>query len=142
MKRLVFLVAGVFLLFASAMKAYALANTTVSPHKVSTDWWVQTVSVGAELIVGSWLISGVWPRTVRSLATLVFAAFSCVTAYKFIQGEESCGCLGNLTVHPAYTLLVDLLLVSGLCWVRVPPGERVKPLVPAFFLSGVVALQQ
>ncbi|WP_390891118.1 DUF1573 domain-containing protein [Gemmata palustris] len=140
MKRVVFIVAGSIMLFASAMKAHALAHTTVSPQKISSDWWLQTVSVGAELLVGAWLIAGVWPRAVRAVATLCFAGFSCVAAFKLIQGEESCGCLGNLTVHPAYTLAADLLLVSGLCWVRVPVFERVRPLVPACFLLALAVL--
>ncbi len=62
-----------------------------------------------ELLMGTWLISGVFKRLAVRVATVCFAIFFCVQIYNVWSGAEGCGCFGAVDVPPMVTLLaVDL----------------------------------
>jgi len=43
-----------------------------------------------------------------------FVGFSCVTLYKGLSGEASCGCFGKVEISPWYTLVFDVLASGAL----------------------------
>jgi hypothetical protein len=122
--RVVAILTGSVLLFASLMKGLALTDTTVNPDRVPGDWWLLLASSAFELFLGIWLIAGVFPATVRRVALVCFLGFAGVALYKAIQGEVSCGCFGGIAVAPWLVFVLDVAIVFALVWF--PSAER-KP---------------
>jgi len=105
---------GLLLLSAAGLKGYQLATSpTPDTHLLNTRWFL-ILTVEYELMLGLWLLSG-WRKRDAWLITLIsFAVFACVTLYKAISGEASCGCFGQVEVNPWVTLVLDLSIVAAL----------------------------
>ncbi len=43
-----------------------------------------------------------------------FGLFACVSLYKGLSGEASCGCFGQVEISPWWTLTMDLAAVAAL----------------------------
>jgi len=111
------IVLGVILLTAAALKGHQLATETVAETGLFTSRWLLICVVEFELFFGLWLLSGLHPRRTWQAALLCFSAFACVSLYKALSGEASCGCFGRVPVNPWYTLVLDLAAVAALlCW--------------------------
>ncbi len=138
--RIVAVCVGSILLFACAMKGSALLETTVSPGRVPSEWWLSLAGTGFEFFLGTWLLVGFFPRAARWLTLACFVGFLAVAVTKAVQGEESCGCLGNLRVSPWYTAVFDVAVVLAVAFAR----PRFSPTVwwkeRLVLLAGVFAL--
>ena len=67
-------------------------------------------------------------------AVLCFTVFACVSAYKGLLGEASCGCFGKVAVNPWYTFALDVALVGLL--LGFPPGQTTPGSKRAWRLPG------
>ncbi len=111
------IVLGLILLAAAGLKGHQLATGPVAETDLFTSRWFLIGVVESELLLGLWLLAGPYPRRTWQLAVLCFGGFACVSLYKAVSGEASCGCFGNVAVNPWYTLLLDLAAVAALlCW--------------------------
>jgi hypothetical protein len=105
-------VVGCALLVAGALKVAGLLGERAGTSVLPGAPWVQALGVGVDVLLGWALIVGVYPRAVRPLTVVVFAAFACVSGFSLLAGRETCGCFGPVSVHPAYTLVLDLLVCA------------------------------
>lgn len=103
--------AGV-LLVAAALKGQQLATEPVGDTGLLDSRWFMLVLVESELCFALWLLAGRARKLTWCAAVLCFSGFACVSAYKGIAGEVSCGCFGALTVRPWYTFALDIAAVA------------------------------
>jgi hypothetical protein len=117
------------LLTAAALKAYQLATEPVAGHGLLDSRWLLMATVEFELLFGIWLLSGSLPKPTWAAALICFSLFACVSLYKGMAGEASCGCWGRVAVSPWWTGIFDLAIVMALLrWQPsaaspLPPGE-------------------
>ena len=122
---------GLVLLTAAGLKAYQLASEPVLDTGLFDSRWLLIAVVEFELLLGLWLLSGLYPRASRLVAVGCFAAFAGVSLWKALSGETTCGCLGSrIAVHPWFTFAFDCLAVGLLSAVggqcRATPACRVS----------------
>jgi hypothetical protein len=105
---------GLVLLAASGLKTYQL---TRSPPQSGQSWLDAPVVVVApsisELLLAAFLLSGLWPATLRRIAIRVFALFAAFALYEAIIGRKNCGCFGAVRVSPWITAAFDLCAVAA-----------------------------
>lgn len=138
------MILGLVLLLAAGLKAHQLATQPVVGSGLLSSRAVLIVELECEIILGVWLLSGVFARLAWLVTTASFVAFSFITYSKAVQGEASCGCFGVVTVSPWITLVMDILAVSALVtlrrgfWQSLPAARMRLRLATACL--GVVAL--
>jgi hypothetical protein len=120
---------GLILLTAAALKGHELATEPVAETSLLTSRWFLIGVVEFELFFGLWLCCGLYSRRTWQAALLCFNAFACVSLYKAISGEATCGCFGRVPVNPWYTFILDLTAVAALLLCR-PARRAVCSLVP------------
>jgi len=139
------IVLGLLLLTAAGLKGYQLATSpTPGTHLLNTRWFL-ILTVEYELLLGIWLLSGWRRRDAWRIALFSFAVFACVTLYKALSGEASCGCFGQIEVSPWITLVLDLAIVASLLiwWpatARVPlqANQQFKRLIATLALAALL----
>lgn len=105
---------AMLLLTAAALKGYQLATSPVANKDIFTYRWSLVLMVEFELVLASWLVSGIHKRLAWAAVLATFGFFSCLTLHKALSGAASCGCFGEVEVNPRYTLVMDLLVVAAL----------------------------
>jgi len=133
------IVLGLVLLSAALLKGHQLATEPVAETGLLTSRWFLIGVVEFELVFGLWLWLGLYPRRTWQLALLCFSTFGCVTLYKALSGEATCGCFGRVPVNPWYTLVLDLAAVTALLRWRPARGAETSPLPPVGEGPGVRA---
>jgi uncharacterized membrane protein YphA (DoxX/SURF4 family) len=118
------LVVAAVLLLAAGLKAYQLATAPVLDEGILHARWFNILVVDFELFFGIWLPYGLLPQWTNRAATGLFCLFAMVSFYKAISGEASCGCFGNVSINPWYTMTFDLVIVGLL--VLCKPKQEVK----------------
>jgi methylamine utilization protein MauE len=108
------MILGGVLLVAAALKGYQLATEPTAEISLMTSRWFLIGSVEFEVLLGLCLISGLFVRASWLISLGCFALFSCVSLYKALSGEASCGCFGSVQVNPWYTLSLDVAAVVAL----------------------------
>lgn len=93
-----FLVAGI-LLVAASLKAHELA-TNPALGTLFGSRWPQFGLIEYELLLGSWLLSGIAQDYCRKVALATFAGFGCYAFYLGVTGAASCGCFGRVQINP------------------------------------------
>jgi len=109
--------AGILLL-AAGLKAHQLATQPVVGTGLLAGRTALIVELECEILLGVWLMSGVFSGLAWLAATASFVAFSFITYSKAVRGEASCGCFGVVTVSPWITLIMDILAVTTLVSLR------------------------
>ncbi len=89
------LTVGLFLLLAAGLKAYDLATGPIQGAGILQSRWFLIGVVEFELLLGLWLLSGVFPAHAWAVSLGCFACFACVTLHKALSGETSCGCFSG-----------------------------------------------
>ena len=107
-------VLALILLVAAALKAHQLATEPVANNGIFSYRWSLMAMVEFEIVLGLWLLSGLHKRLVWFVSTSCFSLFTCITLYKALSGEASCGCFGTVEVSPWYTLTLDVAAVVAL----------------------------
>lgn len=116
---------GLVLLAAALFKVHELSTTPYLDKFPPR--WVMIVFTELEILFALWLFF-VPKRLTQTtwLATLgLFSFFTCVTLYKALTGEASCGCFGRVEINPWYTLIFDSTVVGLLLWFR-PAGAFIE----------------
>ncbi|HZV04525.1 MAG TPA: MauE/DoxX family redox-associated membrane protein [Gemmataceae bacterium] len=108
------LLVGMILLTAAALKTHQFAAGPMTTDVFFTSDRFLIPLVEFELALGLLLLSGAYPKQARLAALAVFAGFCLVSLYQALTGAPSCGCFGNWSIKPWYTLLLDLAVVAVL----------------------------
>lgn len=113
-------VLAAILLVAAGLKAHQLATEPVvgDGFLFLSSRAVMVVELECEIILGVWLLSGVFSKLAWLVTTACFAAFAVITYSKAVRGEASCGCFGAVTVSPWITLVMDVGAVAALMLLR------------------------
>ncbi len=113
------IVLGLVLLTAAGLKGHQLATEPVPGTGLLTSRWFLIGVVEFELFFGLWLLFALYPRRTWQAALLCFSGFACVSLYKALSGEATCGCFGRVPVNPWYRFMLDTAAVTAL--LRWPP---------------------
>jgi len=100
------------------LKGYQLATEPTLDKTLFTSRWFLIAQVEFELFLGVFLLSGLYKRPVWLVTLVCFIGFSCVTLYKGLSGQASCGCFGKVPISPWYTLIFDLIASGTLVLFR------------------------
>jgi len=103
------------LLFAAAMKAYALA--TIDPEVGGL--WMTNLGIILIVIYESFLVILLLNECYKLIAWLIscvtFFIFIIINVYSIAFGDgKSCNCFGRLDVTPWTTLILDVLVILAL----------------------------
>jgi hypothetical protein len=81
---------------------------------------------GWEGFLGLWLLTGIAPRRVWVAVVGTFIALAAAGLHLALTGQQSCGCLGRVTINPWYACLLDAIgLIALWHWrPRLPPFRR------------------
>jgi hypothetical protein len=136
-------VLAMVLLAAAVFKAVDLTDRPVEVGFSLSSHWVLALTIQVELAVGLLLLVGLWKGLVAPLAAALFAGFACVSAYKVLAGEPSCGCSGSFPVPPEYMLAVHVAAAGALIlfrpsWRRASAGDARVGLRAVLFAVGMV----
>ncbi|MCR4415723.1 MAG: hypothetical protein NUV77_25195, partial [Thermoguttaceae bacterium] len=105
---------GLLLVTAAGLKAHQLATeATVGDGIMHSRWFILTVTE-CELLLGVWLLSGIARRASWAATVMCFVGFAVVSGYKIIEGESTCGCFGAVSVSPAQTIALDVVVLLAL----------------------------
>lgn len=130
---------GLLLLAAAALKGHELATAPVIESGLFNSRWFLILLVEMELVLGLWLLSGLFVQVLWWVAVIGFSAFASVTLYQALGGAESCGCFGAIQVNPWYTFTIDAVAVMAL--LAFPPkGHRPVSRFPKARLATVAGL--
>ncbi len=116
---------GLVLLAAALMKVHELSAVPYLDQFPPR--WALIVFTEFEILFGLWLIlkpPKQYHRITWLVATCLFLLFACVTLFKALAGEASCGCFGRVEISPWYTLIFDSSIVALLLWFR-PVENRI-----------------
>jgi len=105
---------GGLLLVSAALKADQLLVDEAAQDGLFGARWFLMAVVEFELMLGIWLLSGIFAFRCRQVVLVVFAMFAIVALQKGLSGESSCGCFGRLEVNPWWTFGLDLLVLRAL----------------------------
>lgn len=116
----VYAAVGALLLVAGTLKAVYLARDQSVEDLLFTNRELAAAGVGAELALGLWLLTGLFPTASRASAVVAFTIFFAASLGRGLAGESSCGCFGGLTVPPWATGMMDLTVVGLMLAFRPP----------------------
>ncbi len=117
---------GLILLSAGLLKAYDL----VALGSFAVLSWNDDLPILAalgEILFGSWMIVGLWPRVSWWLAVGCFLVFLGVSLDRGLAGASSCGCFGTLSIPPWYMVAVDSVAVISLWCAQPSLAARATP---------------
>ncbi len=136
------------LLAAAGLKAHVLITApfeAISPPEAESAaaWWLQIAMIESEMLFAMWLLSGIAVTRSWRLAILIFGLLGCVSVYKIVKNEVSCGCFGVLHVSPWYSLAINIAAI-GLILLAPPPSgapiSRTSRRLRWVFVFGAAAL--
>jgi len=111
--RLVPVFVGIVLIGAGLLKTEKLWNEGMSEPTFIGSWGLVAL-IEFELVAGLGLLSNVSPRLLRTIALVLFAAFTGVALSKAAAGDHSCSCAGNLPISPTLAVVGDLSILAAL----------------------------
>ncbi len=131
---------AIVLLTAAGLKAHQLlTEPTLGTSLLESRWFLIGI-VEFEFLLGLLLSSTFLPRHFGSggedlwtwIASMaLFSAFGCVSLWKALGGEATCGCFGSLEVSPRFSTAMDWAFVAGLIQFR-PQSPCPKRFPPTF----------
>ncbi len=134
---------GVVLLLSAGFKAHSLWTDPVPVFGLFTSPRWQVALIELEVLLGLWLVSGLYRRGAWLSAVGAFGALAAVSLYLALSGQPSCGCFGKLEVSPWLSLGLDIIAVGALVrWQTQPTGmlTGVPSLKPVLVSIAGVAL--
>ena len=125
---------GVLLLLAAGLKAVSDSTTGITLPGVSASW-LHLVSIAYQIALGSWLVSGAARPGAWLVACVTFALFLAVSLYNVRVGSASCGCFGELSVHPWWAAGLDMIVLLALLVIGRPSRSMRSAVVPAVLFA-------
>lgn len=113
------------LAFAIGAKAWEQLSGRMAIDAVPAWHLLPAAHILFESALLAWIAGGWLQPWLSRCCVLVFAAFAIVATQRWAAGESSCGCFGAITVHPAVTVALDIVLC--LAWLR-QAGRASAPL--------------
>ncbi len=95
---------GLLLLIAAALKAHQLLTEPLGAERIWSAWPLLIAQVEFELVLGVWLLSGLFKRTAWVASFACVSGFSAITFHKGLTDAASCGCLRAVCVSRWITL--------------------------------------
>lgn len=120
--RLVSLFLGLVLLFAAVSKVYQLNTEPLLEAGILSSRWVLVSVVEFEILLGFWLLSGLYANAARYVAICSFVIFSGTSLYLAGTGQSSCGCFGGVSINPWKIAALDVAAVIGLLYFKPQPN--------------------
>lgn len=105
---------GCLLLVTAGLKTHQLATEPILGHSIFDSRWILIAAVEFEIFFGLWLLRGLLPRLTWMAAIGCFSLFACVSLYKALSGEVSCGCFGKVEVNPWIVTSFDIFVCVSL----------------------------
>jgi hypothetical protein len=105
---------GAILITSACLKAYQLTTETQASEGFLGLPVIRFALAECESLLGVWLISRLFPRSLRFVSICVFTGFAFVSMSEATLGHSSCGCFGALKVNPWFTFAFDVVAVSFL----------------------------
>ncbi|MCS7016134.1 MAG: DUF1573 domain-containing protein [Gemmatales bacterium] len=102
------------LLVAAILKLHALLTRPTSNQSLFLAPRAELCLAYLEFLLGTWLLTGLGRRAAWWAATAFFATVLAVAAYQGWTGQASCGCLGQVQVHPWTMVAVDAAVLTAL----------------------------
>lgn len=131
---------GSLMLLAACLKAYQLATEPLATNQLFASRAFLCAWIPFEVLLGLWLITGVFPRVCRYLAIAGFAAFAVYSLRIALLGWRSCGCFGTVSVSPWFTFSLDVGAILLLSLTKPAAGRRPMLHLSIFFGIIVAAL--
>ena len=101
------------LLLASAvLKVFHHAGSAGTLVGADLPYWITVAAVQTELLVGISLLFGFWPWSSWAVTVGLFIVFAAFSLQRTLAHYTSCGCFGSIKVHPWWTLVIDVGIVS------------------------------
>jgi hypothetical protein len=138
-QRVVPLALGALLLLTAGLKIHELSTEPAAGKDLGTSRWFLIALSDCELLLGTWLLAGVWPKACRIVALATFGVFAVIALDKTIAGDAFCGCLGKVPFDPRYALILDVAAVVALVAWR-PGGHGVLRVLREIHFAGILAL--
>jgi hypothetical protein len=112
---------GAFLLVAAVLKTHGLSLGPVAEDSFLSSPRLQIAAIEIEILLGLFLLS----KLARQLTWLAAIGFFTIAAglslYQALDRQPSCGCFGAVSVDPRATLVLDILILTGLVICRPLP---------------------
>ena len=112
------IVLGSILIVAAGLKCYQLGSGPVAESGLLTSRWFLILVVEFEFLFALCLLVGVCRHLVWMGAVACFAVFACVSCYKAVSGDASCGCFGAVRVSAWWTFCSDAVALLALLRLR------------------------
>ncbi len=118
---------GLVLLAAAAFKSLDyFSNPFFLQPSLLFGRWASVLLIDGEIILALWaLLGGPGQKKLWWFLTIAFGCFGLFSLGQFLQGENSCGCFGKVTINPGYTALFDLLALMALANFRPAPRKQI-----------------
>jgi hypothetical protein len=110
------------LLIAASLKAYELIGNPALGTLYGSKW-LEAGLVEYEVLLASWLLTGVAQHWCRWTMLATFFGFGCYATYVGVLGDVSCGCFGPVQVNPWWTLGLDCIALIFL-WRWTPAATK------------------
>ena len=110
---------GIILIVAALLKAHQIATDLPLQAGLRGAVWPKILLVEFELAFGLWLLFNLYPQRTRLAAMGLALVFAGAALYRWVTGEASCGCFGQVHVHPAVTSSMDVAFAVAL-WIFRP----------------------
>lgn len=135
--------AGGIFLFAGVAK---VSQYTLKPPIAGLTVFPAGFSIATalfEIILGTILIFGCSTRLMKVIVVALGVVFAAISALNLINGVESCGCFGAISISPSLAFVVDILIVAlGAKWKRSdgPSGNKTQLFIAfgALLPAGVI----
>jgi hypothetical protein len=111
-RRVIATVLGLLLIAAAGLKLRGTDVTPFAQFGMLNRAPVQFAAVEWELVLGVWLISGIYPVGAWTAALVTFLSFAGVSFYLGRIGQASCGCFGSIKASPWIAFGIDLTALS------------------------------
>jgi hypothetical protein len=110
--RIVTLGAGFFLLAAAVLKIHGLIANPNELDFMLPLLWQQILVIEVETFLGLWLITRLAANIARFTGVVFFGLLASISLYLALVGQSSCGCFGQVQIHPWFTFLIDLAFMT------------------------------
>jgi len=139
MRNAVVFITGGILVAAALLKVHGLIFSRFEPNLLLSERWQHVILIQVEVLLGIFIVSQKRFALSRLLGIAFFGAGAIASLYLWYIGQASCGCYGEVRVHPWASAVVDLGCLAGLLMVRPKAQDRAgSSLVPQILRLGLV----